>query len=152
MAAGAGVAQATAALAQAELNLKYATIVSPIDGIVISRNVDVGQTVAAALQAPTLFTIAQDLTRMQVDTNVAEADVGKIRPGMDVTVGGAIGVGIGVVVARALATRMGWPHSSRTDMLLVAFSFSASSAWRSGSIPRGVLPASTRSTRCALND
>jgi len=59
--------------------------VSPIDGVVISRNVDVGQTVAAALQAPTLFTIAQDLTRMQVDTNVAEADIGKIREGMPVT-------------------------------------------------------------------
>lgn len=78
------VTQATAALEQAELNLRYTTILSPIDGIVISRNVDVGQTVAAALQAPTLFTIAQDLTRMQVDTNVAEADVGKIRAGMPV--------------------------------------------------------------------
>ena len=75
----AGVAQAAAALSQAELNLHYTTIVSPIDGIVISRNVDVGQTVAAAFQAPTLFTIAQDLTKMQVDTNVAEADVGRMR-------------------------------------------------------------------------
>jgi HlyD family secretion protein len=84
-AARAGVSQARAALEQAELNLRYTTIVSPIDGIVISRNVDVGQTVAAALQAPTLFTIAQDLTRMQVDTNVAEADVGKIRAGMSVS-------------------------------------------------------------------
>lgn len=65
--------------------MRYTTIISPIDGIVISRNVDVGQTVAAALQAPTLFTIAQDLTRMQVDTNVAEADVGKIRQAMPVT-------------------------------------------------------------------
>jgi HlyD family secretion protein len=84
-AARAGVAQAKAALDQAELNLRYTTIVSPIDGVVISRNVDVGQTVAATLQAPTLFTIAQDLTRMQVDTNVAEADVGKVRPGLKVT-------------------------------------------------------------------
>lgn len=84
-AANAGVSQAEAALEQTQLNLRYTTIVSPIDGIVISRNVDVGQTVAATLQAPTLFTIAQDLTRMQVDTNVAEADVGKIRPGMNVT-------------------------------------------------------------------
>jgi HlyD family secretion protein len=83
-AAVAGVSQTKAALEQAELNLRYTTIVSPIDGVVISRNVDVGQTVAAALQAPTLFTIAQDLTRMQVDTNVAEADVGKIRAGMSV--------------------------------------------------------------------
>lgn len=78
------VAQAKAALDQAELNLKYTSITSPIDGVVISRSVDVGQTVAAALQAPTLFTIAQDLTQMQVDANVAEADVGKVRPGMDV--------------------------------------------------------------------
>ena len=84
-ASAAGVSQARAALEQAEQNLRYTTIVSPIDGVVISRNVDVGQTVAAALQAPTLFTIAQDLTRMQVDTNVAEADVGKIRAGMKVT-------------------------------------------------------------------
>ncbi len=79
------IAQAHAALDQAELNLKYTTIVSPIDGVVISRNVDVGQTVAAALQAPTLFTIAQDLTKMQVDASVAEADVGKIQPQMPVT-------------------------------------------------------------------
>lgn len=79
------VEQANAALEQAKLNLHYTTIVSPIDGVVISRNVDVGQTVAATLQAPTLFTIAQDLTRMQVDTNVAEADVGRVHPGMDVT-------------------------------------------------------------------
>ena len=84
-AARAGVAQALAALDQARLNLTYATIVSPISGIVISRSVDVGQTVAAALQAPTLFTIAEDLTRMQVDTNVAESDVGKIKAGMPVT-------------------------------------------------------------------
>jgi HlyD family secretion protein len=83
-AAIAGVSQAGAALAQAELNLRYTTIVSPIDGVVISRNVDVGQTVAASLQAPTLFTIAQDLTRIQVDTNVAEADIGKLRAGMKV--------------------------------------------------------------------
>ena len=81
----ANVNQTAAARAQAELNLKYTTIISPIDGVVISRNVDVGQTVAAALQAPTLFTIAEDLTRMQVDTNVAEGDVGKIRAGMEAT-------------------------------------------------------------------
>lgn len=84
-AARAVVEQTQAALDQAQLNLHYTTIISPIDGIVISRNVDVGQTVAATLQAPTLFTIAQDLTRMQVDTNVTEADVGKIRPSMPVT-------------------------------------------------------------------
>ena len=57
-------------------------IVSPIDGVVISRSVDVGQTVAASLSAPTLFTIAQDLTKMQVDTNVAEGDVGRLEAGM----------------------------------------------------------------------
>lgn len=83
--ARANVSQTEAARAQAELNLKYTAIVCPIDGIVISRNVDVGQTVAAVLQAPTLFTIAQDLTRMQVDTNIAEADVGRIHTGMVAT-------------------------------------------------------------------
>jgi len=83
--ARANVNQARAARDQTELNLRYTTIVSPIDGVVISRNVDVGQTVAATLQAPTLFSIAQDLTHMQVDTNVAEADVGKVHAGMDVT-------------------------------------------------------------------
>ncbi len=82
--ADANVALSRATLDQATLNLKYTTIVSPIDGVVISRNIDVGQTVAATLQAPTLFTIAQDLTHMQVDTNVAEADIGKIRAGMHV--------------------------------------------------------------------
>jgi len=77
--------QARAALDQAMLNLSYTDIVSPIEGIVISRNIDVGQTVAASFQAPTLFTIAQDLTKMQVDTNVAEGDVGNIREGMEAT-------------------------------------------------------------------
>jgi HlyD family secretion protein len=86
-AAAASREQARATLAQAQLTLHYTTIISPIDGVVISRNVDVGQTVAATLQAPVLFTIAQDLTRMQVDTNVAEADVGKIREGMPVSFG-----------------------------------------------------------------
>ncbi len=76
------VAQARASLYQAEVNLGYTTIASSIDGTVISRNVDVGQTVAASLQAPTLFTIAQDLKKMQVDTNVSEADVGKLSAGM----------------------------------------------------------------------
>jgi HlyD family secretion protein len=76
------VAQAQAALNQAGVNLAYTTIVSPISGMVISRNVDVGQTVAASLQAPTLFVIAEDLKRMQVDTTVAEADIGRLRDGM----------------------------------------------------------------------
>jgi len=79
------VEQARAGLYQAQVNLDYTRILSPIDGIVISRSVDVGQTVAASLQAPTLFTIAQDLRKMQVDTDVAEADVGKLRPGLAAT-------------------------------------------------------------------
>jgi HlyD family secretion protein len=74
-----------AALAQAAVNLRYTVIKSPISGTVISRNVDVGQTVAASLQAPVLFTIAEDLKKMQVDTSVAEADVGKLIPGMATT-------------------------------------------------------------------
>ena len=73
--------QTKAALKLAETNLRYTTIRSPVNGIVISRNVDVGQTVAASLQAPTLFTIAKDLTQMQVDTNVSEADVGRVEVG-----------------------------------------------------------------------
>ncbi len=81
------VAQARASLEQAEVNLAYTNIVSPIDGTVISRSVDVGQTVAASLQAPTLFVIAEDLKKMQVDTSVAEADIGKLRDGMDASFG-----------------------------------------------------------------
>jgi len=75
------VEQAKATLKVAETNLRYTTIRSPVNGTVISRNVDVGQTVAASLQAPTLFTIAKDLTQMQVDTNVSEADVGRVEVG-----------------------------------------------------------------------
>ncbi len=77
--------QARAALHQAEVNLGYTRILSPTNGVVISRTVDVGQTVAAALQAPTLFTIAEDLAKMQVDTSVGEADVGRLRAGMPAT-------------------------------------------------------------------
>jgi HlyD family secretion protein len=76
--------QAAAALATAETNLRYTRIISPVDGTVVSRNVDVGQTVAASFQTPTLFTIAQDLTKMQIDTNVDEADIGKVKDGQDV--------------------------------------------------------------------
>jgi HlyD family secretion protein len=61
------------------VNLEYATITSPVDGVVVSRNVDVGQTVAASLSAPTLFVIANDLTKIQVQTSVPEADVGKLK-------------------------------------------------------------------------
>jgi HlyD family secretion protein len=75
-------AQATASHNQAQVNLGYTTIKSPIDGIVVSRNVDVGQTVAASLQAPTLFTIAEDLATMQVHAAVSEADVGRLTSGM----------------------------------------------------------------------
>jgi HlyD family secretion protein len=75
----AAVAQTKAALDFAETNFKYTKIISPVDGTVISRNVDVGQTVAASFQTPTLFNIAQDLTRMQIDTSVDEADIGKIK-------------------------------------------------------------------------
>jgi HlyD family secretion protein len=80
-AAQAQVKQAQAALEQSQLDLSHTRIIAPVDGIVISRNVDVGQTVAASFQAPVIFTIAQDLTRMQVDTNVDEADIGRIQVG-----------------------------------------------------------------------
>jgi HlyD family secretion protein len=72
------------ALDKAKADLEHCTIASPIDGIVISRNVDVGQTVAASLQAPVIFAIANDLTKMQIDSNVAEADVGVVAVGQDV--------------------------------------------------------------------
>lgn len=83
-AARAQVGQAEAALRIARTNLRYARIVSPVNGTVVSRNVDIGQTVAASFQTPTLFTIAQDLTKMQIDSSVAEADIGKVRLGQPV--------------------------------------------------------------------
>lgn len=83
--AEAQVKQSEAALAQAQADLDHTYILAPVDGVVVSRNVDVGQTVAASLQAPTLFSIAQDLTKMQVDTNVSEADIGRVRVGMPAT-------------------------------------------------------------------
>jgi HlyD family secretion protein len=83
--AQAQIAQSRASLNQAEVNLSHTTITAPIDGIVISRSVDVGQTVAASMQAPVLFTIAQDLRQMQVNASVDEADIGKIAPAQDVT-------------------------------------------------------------------
>jgi HlyD family secretion protein len=79
------VQQKEAALTVAQTNLDYTTIHAPIDGTVIARNVDVGQTVAASLQAPTLFTIAQDLTKMQVYASTDESDVGMIKNGQVVT-------------------------------------------------------------------
>jgi HlyD family secretion protein len=84
-AAIANVAQQEANLKQAQVDLDHTEIRAPVDGVVVSRTVDVGQTVAASLQAPTLFTIAQDLTDMEVDTNVDEADVGRIRVGLRAT-------------------------------------------------------------------
>lgn len=83
--AKAALAQSAAALHQAQVNLSYTDIYSPIDGTVISRNVDVGQTVASSLQAPVLFTIAEDLRKMEVHTSVAEGDVGRLEQGMNAT-------------------------------------------------------------------
>ena len=82
--AAAQVKLADAALGQAQTNLKYSKIVSPIDGVVVNRAYDVGQTVAASFQAPTLFTIAQDLTKMQVQADVDESDIGRVRVGQPV--------------------------------------------------------------------
>jgi HlyD family secretion protein len=81
----AAMAQARAALEREQVNLDYTGIHTPIDGVVISRDVDVGQTVAASLQAPTLFTIANDLTRMQVEADVDESFIGKVREGQPVS-------------------------------------------------------------------
>jgi HlyD family secretion protein len=83
-AAEASLTQTRGALHQAETNLRNATIRSPVDGIVISRNVDVGQTVAASFQTPTLFTIAQNLTKMQIETSVDESDISRTRLGQPV--------------------------------------------------------------------
>jgi HlyD family secretion protein len=77
--------QAQASLEAEQVNLRYTDILSPVDGVVVSRNVDVGQTVAASFQTPTLFLIAEDLTKMQVDTNVSESDVGRLRQGEPAT-------------------------------------------------------------------
>ena len=82
--AAAQVQQRQAAVDVAQINLDHTYIRAPIDGIVVARNVDVGQTVAASLQAPTLFTIAQDLTKMQVYAKTDESDVGQIRRGQPV--------------------------------------------------------------------
>lgn len=83
--AEAQIQQAQAALDSSSINLKYSKILSPVNGTVISRNVDIGQTVAASFQTPTLFTIAQDLTKMQIDTSVDEADIGKVKAGQKAT-------------------------------------------------------------------
>ncbi len=83
--AQAAVTQADASVNQSQVNRNHTIIVAPIDGIVTQRSVDVGQTVAASMSAPTLFVIAADLTEMQVNANIDEADVGRIRPGQHVT-------------------------------------------------------------------
>ena len=77
----AAIEQRRAALGAAELNLSYTNIVSPVSGTVVARNVDMGQTVAASFQTPTLFLIGKDLTKMQVDTNVSESDIGLAKVG-----------------------------------------------------------------------
>jgi HlyD family secretion protein len=82
--AAAQVSQLQATLAKAETNLQYSVITAPIDGVVVSRDYDVGQTVAASFQAPTLFTIAEDLTRMQLTCQVDEADIGQVQEGQTV--------------------------------------------------------------------
>jgi len=79
--AEAQIEQSKAALSQSETNLRYTKIRSPIDGVVADRQYDVGQTVAASFQAPTLFTIAQDLTKMQIQADVDQADIGRIEIG-----------------------------------------------------------------------
>jgi len=79
--AAAGVQQAVAALSQSQTNLRYTKILSPIDGVVVDRAYDVGQTVAASFQAPTLFQIAQDLTKMQVQADVDQSDIGRVQVG-----------------------------------------------------------------------
>ncbi|MGE5142969.1 MAG: efflux RND transporter periplasmic adaptor subunit, partial [Acidobacteriota bacterium] len=78
------VAQAQATLAKDRTNLDYSVIRSPVSGVVVNRNVDLGQTVAASFQTPTLFQIAQDLSKMQIDSSFAEADVGRIKVGQPV--------------------------------------------------------------------
>jgi HlyD family secretion protein len=82
--AAATIQMKQAALEKSQVDLQYCTIYSPVDGMVISRNVDVGQTVAASFNAPVLFVIANDLTKMQIDANVAEADVGGVEEGQSV--------------------------------------------------------------------
>ena len=83
-AAKASIMQAQANYATASANIGYTKIVSPVKGIVISKEVEVGQTVAASFQTPTLFMVAEDLTKMRIETSVSEADIGKVKEGQDV--------------------------------------------------------------------
>lgn len=84
-AARAQIRQYQASLKTAQTNLGYTRIIAPVDGTVISREIDLGQPVAASFQAPELFTIAQDLKKMQIEVNVSEADIGKVKDGQNVT-------------------------------------------------------------------
>ena len=79
------VAQAKAALNKSKVDLDHTVITAPIDGIIIKRSVDKGQTVNAGMSAPEFFIIAADLTKMQVNANIDESDVGRMRPGQNVT-------------------------------------------------------------------
>ncbi len=83
-AAKASIMQAQANYATASANMRYTKIISPVKGIVISKEVEVGQTVAASFQTPTLFQVAEDLTKMRIETSVSEADIGKVREGQEV--------------------------------------------------------------------
>ncbi len=83
-AANASIMQAQANYDTAAANMGYTKIISPVDGIVISKEVEVGQTVAASFQTPTLFTVAEDLTNMRIETSVSEADIGKVKEGQEV--------------------------------------------------------------------
>ncbi len=83
-AARASIMQAEASYATASANMRYTKIISPVKGIVISKEVEVGQTVAASFQTPTLFTVAEDLTKMRIETSVSEADIGKVKEGQEV--------------------------------------------------------------------
>ena len=83
-AAKAQIMQAQANFATASANMGYTKIVSPVKGTVISKEVEVGQTVAASFQTPTLFTVAEDLTKMRIETSVSEADIGKVKEGQEV--------------------------------------------------------------------
>lgn len=80
----ASISQASATLRNNLTNLRYTKIISPVDGVVVSRDVDMGQTVAASFQTPTLFSVAQDLTNMQIEVSVSEADIGKVKQGQEV--------------------------------------------------------------------
>lgn len=84
MSANAQVVQGRASLDKAKIDLSYTNVVSPVDGIVISKEVELGQTVAASYQTPTLFLVAEDLTKMQIEVNISEADISKIKEGQDV--------------------------------------------------------------------